>query len=455
MYHSGMNVTFTVAATGIPSLSYQWRQNGTSLAGATQSSYSIANAQAAAAGTYSVAITNAYGGVISSNATLVMDNSRPSLAITSPTPNQLWSNAVFRVKGTAKDNVEVAAVWCLTNGVWRQAETTNRWTNWWLDVALVPGTNVVRACAVDGAWNWSPTQSVSLFYVVTNQLVVQATGPCTMSPNYSNAWLEIGRSYTITVTPGKGYVFSNWWGYEWGDIAFVGNTRRLTFTMQPGLSLQANIIPNPFIQGAGSYYGLFCDTNNDPDSQGLFTLTVTTNGAYSGSLKHGTNSYPINGQFDLSAWAQLTVTRPRTNAWELAMRLPILENWFGPKSDVLYGTVSNEVVEGWVANLLAYPVVTAGQLTGQYTLALQPPYAAPLGGGCAAMTMAASGQTTLKGWLPDGTAFNQTVPLVLSSMSMPVIQKAMLPIYVPLNGARGTSGGGCPSIRTDRRRKGR
>jgi hypothetical protein len=40
-------------------------------------------------------------------------------------------------------------------------------------------------------------------------------------------------------------------------------------------------------------------------------------------------------------------------------------------------------------------------------------------------------------------------------MSMPVIQKAMLPIYVPLNGARGTSGGGCPSIRTDRRRKGR
>jgi hypothetical protein len=52
------------------------------------------------------------------------------------------------------------------------------------------------------------------------------------------------------------------------------------------------------------------------------------------------------------------------------------------------------------------------------------------------MTMAASGQTALTGWLADGTAFNQTVPLVLSSNSATQFNYA-LPVYVPLYGGKG------------------
>ena len=56
--------------------------------------------------------------------------------------------AIF-IKGTAKDNTRLAGVWCQTNGVWVLATTSNGWTNWTVDVVLVPGINVVRACAQD------------------------------------------------------------------------------------------------------------------------------------------------------------------------------------------------------------------------------------------------------------------------------------------------------------------
>ena len=113
---------------------------------------------------------------------IILDTSQPTITVTAPSGSQRWGNAVFTVKGTAKDNMRVAGVLCQTNGVCGLAMTGNGWTNWALDVALVPGTNVVKAYAVDGAGNQSTTSSVSLVYVVSDRLLVQATELCTMSP---------------------------------------------------------------------------------------------------------------------------------------------------------------------------------------------------------------------------------------------------------------------------------
>jgi sugar lactone lactonase YvrE len=66
------NATFTVAATGSTPFSYQWRFYGTNLAGATASSFTCANAQAPNAGPYSVIVTNDYGMITSSVATLTV-----------------------------------------------------------------------------------------------------------------------------------------------------------------------------------------------------------------------------------------------------------------------------------------------------------------------------------------------------------------------------------------------
>jgi endonuclease/exonuclease/phosphatase family metal-dependent hydrolase len=68
----GQTANFTVGASGATPLTYQWRMNGTNIPGASSSSYSRANVAASDAGSYSVAVSNQLGGVISSNAVLTV-----------------------------------------------------------------------------------------------------------------------------------------------------------------------------------------------------------------------------------------------------------------------------------------------------------------------------------------------------------------------------------------------
>jgi len=82
----GGNVTFLVAAGGTGPLAYQWRFNGSNLAGTTQGGYTRTNAQTAHAGDYSVVVSNAFGAVTSSVA---------PLTVTVPTPLQFSGVSVL------------------------------------------------------------------------------------------------------------------------------------------------------------------------------------------------------------------------------------------------------------------------------------------------------------------------------------------------------------------------
>jgi hypothetical protein len=70
--NQGQNATFSVVASGTAPLSYQWTFNGGNVSGATASSYTVSNAQAANAGTYAVVVSNVAGNVTSANATLTV-----------------------------------------------------------------------------------------------------------------------------------------------------------------------------------------------------------------------------------------------------------------------------------------------------------------------------------------------------------------------------------------------
>ena len=69
---AGGSASFTVGASGTAPLSYQWRYNGTNLAGATTTALTLTNVQVAQAGTYTVQVTNASGSILSSNAVLTV-----------------------------------------------------------------------------------------------------------------------------------------------------------------------------------------------------------------------------------------------------------------------------------------------------------------------------------------------------------------------------------------------
>ena len=68
----GNSATLSVTATGTAPLSYQWFFNGTAVGGASASSYTITGLTTNAAGGYKVAVTNPYGSVTSSVATLAV-----------------------------------------------------------------------------------------------------------------------------------------------------------------------------------------------------------------------------------------------------------------------------------------------------------------------------------------------------------------------------------------------
>jgi hypothetical protein len=66
----GATATFAVAANGTLPLAYQWRRDGTALPGATGTTLTLTNVQAADAGSYTVTVTNGLGSVTSNPAVL-------------------------------------------------------------------------------------------------------------------------------------------------------------------------------------------------------------------------------------------------------------------------------------------------------------------------------------------------------------------------------------------------
>ncbi len=90
----GGSATFSVVATNNPQ-SYQWRLNGVNIAGATASAFTVNNAQAADAGTYTVAVANGVGPAVSANAVLLV---APAItAQPASQTNQVGSTVSFTV----------------------------------------------------------------------------------------------------------------------------------------------------------------------------------------------------------------------------------------------------------------------------------------------------------------------------------------------------------------------
>ena len=69
---AGANATFSVPTVGLPPMSFQWTFDGANIAGATSATLILTNAQFDQGGTYSVALTDSTGYVMSTPATLIV-----------------------------------------------------------------------------------------------------------------------------------------------------------------------------------------------------------------------------------------------------------------------------------------------------------------------------------------------------------------------------------------------
>jgi hypothetical protein len=178
----------------------------------------------------------------------VPDATKPTVSIVSPTANQRLTNGAFTVTGKAADNVAVGNVFYSLNGSgWSSATTANNWTNWSGSLALAPGTNTVKAYAVDTSGNRSTTNAVSFEFVVLMPVVAQVYGLGvpnpkwgSLRPNYSGqTLLPVNEKSQVTAKASRGFALANWTDGA-GNILTNGTT--LQFTMATNLSLRANFV---------------------------------------------------------------------------------------------------------------------------------------------------------------------------------------------------------------------
>ncbi len=99
----GSNVTFDVLASGTEPLAYQWRYGGSALPGEIATNLNLANVQLTNAGDYDVVVTNNFGSVTSSVATLTVFEY--PMIVTAPMSKTVpvGSNATFYVVASGTD----------------------------------------------------------------------------------------------------------------------------------------------------------------------------------------------------------------------------------------------------------------------------------------------------------------------------------------------------------------
>lgn len=167
----------------------------------------------------------------------------------------------------------------------------------------------------------------------------------------------------------------------------------------------------PFVPTAGSYNGLFFETNGvQVPSSGSLSAAVTGRGKYTGTLQLGSSRYSISGTFDPFGVASNHISRGRSvSPLKLLMRMDTADN-----SRIL-GTVSDGT---WLAALDAErslwststnPAPFAGKYTLLFPGAGNPTDTTqPQGDGFGSLTVSTSGKITFSGLLADNTAFTQT-----------------------------------------------
>src|SRR6185369_1563516 len=106
------SVSFSVAATGGPPLSYQWSKDGVEIGGATANIYTINSISAGDAGSYTVKVSNDIGEATSDPAvlTVVADSTAPLINCPANITTQCSgpSGTVVNFSATATDNCDPA-----------------------------------------------------------------------------------------------------------------------------------------------------------------------------------------------------------------------------------------------------------------------------------------------------------------------------------------------------------
>ena len=252
---AGQSVTFSVTAAGDPAPTFQWRKNGTPIAGATAASLSLSALATVDAANYSVVITNASGSVTSAVATLTVTAAPagPSL-ITHPVSQTVAAGGSVTFSAGVVTTGSASLQW-LKNGTVVSGATSTSLT-----------LNAVSA-ANSGRYTLRVTDSVGTIESRDAYLLVATPQPGAI----------VNESVNTSVGPGAALTV--------GFVLEGGSRQMLIRGVGPSLGLApfglAGVLPQPELQlnttGAG---GVVLETNAGWDNNPVIAATAQTVGAF-------------------------------------------------------------------------------------------------------------------------------------------------------------------------------
>ena len=348
--------------------------------------------------------------------------SAATVTIVSPTEGASLPEGAVAASGAtggdrAVSSVQISVENANGSTAWTTASGTQSW-NVSLN-NLAPGANTLHARSLDSGGAVLAEAARTFQYVMLRPLTVHVEGQGSVGDFAGTTSRQIGRAYTITATPGAGWLFAGWSG-SWGGAQPVA-----TFEMRAGLDATAMFVPNPFVARIGAYSGLIGDATTPHDARGLLRLQLGGNGEFTGRLFFAGKSYVLLGRFRLDGTA--TVNIP-----PVKLKLA-LDAAGGITGFVKHG-------ESRIA-LSAAQVPQAGEAlaafagTHPFLLTADPANTDPLappGGGLGDATVKADGRVRFSGTLADGRPFSGSGWLAADGR---------LDFYAPLYLGRGSLSG--------------
>lgn len=382
------------------------------------------------------------------------DSVPPKVKVLSPKNLLRTSNqeALFSVDATDINGVSLVGI--VRTNMQGQVESIDldqdvkhpqNWTGW---MSLDLGTNDFWVMAVDRKGNTSMPLMVRVIQVIRSPIAVQVEpnkGGVTLGIT-NGQLLELGKKYTITAKPARDHLFTQWTG----STNSLQTT--LSFTMEPGLFLQAEFVSSPFPRLRGTYVGLFTpqersDEFDDfdesaniqpyvgpelaPTNSGFCSIELTEGGVASGKVQMVGQSYAFAKALNGFGQAAFAVKRPgRETPLQVTLALDLSD-----ADGVLHGQITDGQ---WISSLLAFRMTPWSDVAGRYTVAmpadlLQPfdlehDVQLPRGHGMGSLTIDSQGMVSFAGSLGDGT---------LMSFSSGINPKGFWPVYVPLQSGKG------------------
>ena len=249
----GQTATFSVAATGTGTLSYQWKRNGTAIGGATLASYTTSAASASDNGAqFTVTVTDLVGSV-TSNAAILTVNAAPSIS-SQPTGQTVnaGQSATFSVAALGTGTLTYQ---------WKKGGNA-------ISGATSASYTTPATVASDSGSQFTVTVSNSFGSVTSAAATLTVTVAPTITSQPASRTVNVGQTATFTVTAsGTGSLT-----YQWKkNGGVIGGANAASFTTPPAAA---------------------------SDNGASFTVTVT---GTSGSVTSNAATLTVNGPPSITA----------------------------------------------------------------------------------------------------------------------------------------------------------